>query len=55
MIHKGGIELALNSANEGYEYQDLVILCFILKNILSWKNSAFTIDRKNIEGSSGQG
>lgn len=43
--------MALNSAHEGYEYQDLITSFFILKNILSGRNSTFTIDRKNIEGS----
>lgn len=43
--------MTLNYAHEGYEYQDLITSYFILKDILSGKNSTFTIDRKNIEGS----
>jgi hypothetical protein len=40
--------LSLNSAHEGYDYQDLLTSYFILKEVLdgNWE-SIFTIDRKN--------
>jgi hypothetical protein len=39
--------MALNTAHEGYEYQDLLSAFFILKEILNENNSNFQIDVKN--------
>ena len=38
--------MPLNSAHEGYEYQDLLNSFFILKEILNENNSTFKIDKK---------
>jgi len=40
--------MSLNSAHEGYDYQDLLTSYFILKEILAGRtNSIFSIDKKN--------
>lgn len=38
--------MSLNAAHEGYEYQDLLTVFFILSEILNGNNSNFTIDKK---------
>jgi len=38
--------MSLNKAHEGYEYQDLLSVYFILQEILQENESQFTIDRK---------
>lgn len=38
--------MSLNSAHQGYEYQDLLTAYYILKNILKEEESKFVIDRK---------
>ncbi len=38
--------MKLNSAHEGYEYQDLLTVYFILPEILNGYNSNFVIDKK---------
>lgn len=42
--------MTLDKAHEGYEYQDLLTVYFILKEILDETNSEFIIDRKEFEG-----
>ncbi|HAV1325330.1 TPA: ATP-binding protein [Vibrio parahaemolyticus] len=42
--------MSLNSAHEGYDYQDLVTCYFIMEEILNGHmNSVFSIDKKNTE------
>lgn len=38
--------MALNTAHEGYEYQDILTAFFILKELLEENDSEFTIDKK---------
>jgi hypothetical protein len=41
--------LSLNTAHEGYAYQDLLTIYFILKELLKGnKNTIFSIDKKHI-------
>ena len=42
--------MALTSAHEGYEYQDLLTAYFILSEILQEREAEFIIDRKEYEG-----
>ena len=43
--------MGLNNAHEGYDYQDLIISYFILKEILAGnKDSIFSIDKKHTTG-----
>jgi hypothetical protein len=41
--------MALSSAHEGYEYQDLLTVCFVLAEILNEEESIFYIDRKEFD------
>lgn len=38
--------MSLNAAHEGYEYQDLLTVYYILSEILNGNNANFIIDRK---------
>ena len=38
--------MALNTAHEGYEYQDLLTTYFILREILNEHDAEFYIDKK---------
>ena len=41
--------MSLNTAHEGYAYQDLLTIYFILKELLKGnKNTIFSIDKKHI-------
>lgn len=42
--------MALSSAHEGYEYQDLLTAYFILNEIMQERDADFFIDRKEYEG-----
>lgn len=42
--------MALTSAHEGYEYQDLLTAYFVLNEILQEREAEFMIDRKEYEG-----
>lgn len=42
--------MTLDKAHEGYEYQDLLTVYFILNEIFEETNSEFIIDRKEFEG-----
>ncbi|ABG60199.1 ATP-binding protein [Cytophaga hutchinsonii] len=41
---------SLNSAHQGYEYQDLLVAYFILKEIIEERDSSFFIDKKEYDG-----
>ena len=38
--------MKLNYAHEGYEYQDLLTVYFILKELINDRDSKFIIDKK---------